>query len=93
MSMQDDVVATRQAVAALEAVTGRLLGHFGDTVDTRRLAHDVARLRADLDLLGGCAPSGPVPQRERIPDIAYPHDFWAGSDDEGLGAADRRARR
>jgi hypothetical protein len=91
MSVKDDVATTRRAVAALEDAASRLVSHFGDSVDVRRLAHDVGRLRADIELLCGSEPSAPPPKLEAIPDKEYPYDFWSGSDDEGLGAADRHA--
>ena len=60
MSLEQDVAAARQAVDALEQACGPLVGHFGDTVDARRLKMDVARLRDDINLLSGTArsPSG-----------------------------------
>jgi hypothetical protein len=56
MSLEQDVATARQAVDALEEACGPLARHFGDTVDSRRLRIDVARLRDDLTLLCGAAP-------------------------------------
>ena len=77
MSLEQDVAAARSAVDALERACGPVTRHFGDTVDTRRLRVDVARLRDDLNLLCGAAeadrgqPSGTV--------------FWDDGMDSGLG--------
>ncbi|MFW3169229.1 hypothetical protein [Geodermatophilus sp. CPCC 206100] len=49
------MAAARRAVDALEQACGPLARHFGDTVDSRRLKVDVARLRDDLNLLCGSA--------------------------------------
>jgi hypothetical protein len=57
MSLEQDVAAARRAVDALEQACGPVTGHFGDTVDARRLRVDVARLRDDLNLLCGAAPA------------------------------------
>ncbi|MGK5171575.1 hypothetical protein [Geodermatophilus sp. CPCC 205761] len=55
MSLEQDVAAARRAVDALEQACGPLTRRFGDTVDSRRLKIDVARLRDDLNLLCGSA--------------------------------------
>ena len=57
MSLDQDVAAARSAVDALEQACSRVTGHFADTVDSRRLRIDVARLRDDLNLLCGAAPA------------------------------------
>ncbi|GAC1445291.1 MAG: hypothetical protein NVSMB55_25580 [Mycobacteriales bacterium] len=86
MSLQEDVAAARRAVLALEEATTAVRRHYDDTVDVRRLAADVARLSADLDLLCGAAPTSPPPALEVIDDEQYSHDFWMDAEDEGLGA-------
>jgi hypothetical protein len=53
MSLEQDVAAARGAVDALEQACATVTKHFGDTVDSRRLRVDVARLRDDLTLLCG----------------------------------------
>ncbi len=91
----DDVSAVRRAVRAVEQTSAVLLRRYGDSLDARRLAADVGRLAADLDLLCGPeqAPAPPPrPAPEVIPDTSYAHDFWMDAEDEGLGSADPRRR-
>jgi hypothetical protein len=57
MSLEDDVAAARAAVDEVERTSARVLGHFRDGVDVRRLRLDVGRLREDLDLLCGARPA------------------------------------
>jgi hypothetical protein len=83
MSLEQDVAAARGAVDALEQACAPLTGHFGDTVDSRRLRSDVARLRDDLNLLCG-AQSRPTYE----PFAAV----YGDGDDEGLGGSGRTAR-
>lgn len=96
--VDDDILAARRAVAALERQAESLLRHYGDTVDARRWRTDVGRLAQDLDLLCGPAaasaptPAPPPPVREKIPDTEYTHDFWMDAEDEGLGHHDVRRR-
>jgi hypothetical protein len=84
MAVQDDVAAAREAIRALKRATVALVGHHGDTVDTRRLVVGVDRVAEDLDLLVGKAPVTP-PKLQVIDDTAYPQDFWMDAEDEGLG--------
>jgi hypothetical protein len=83
MSLEQDVAAARRAIDALEQACGPVTGHFGDTVDSRRLRIDVARLRDDLNLLCG-APARQV------------HDTFAAvygdGDDEGISGSSRPRR-
>ena len=94
MPVQQDVDMTRRAVHALEQAAATLIRHFGDTVDTRRLRADIGRLEDDIDLLCGKAlPSMPAPRElEVVEDKEYAPDFWAGAEDEGLGAPNPRSR-
>ena len=92
MPLTDDVAATRKVVLALTQATKALHRHYGDSVDARRLAADVARLSDDLDLLCGPEPSEPpppAPKRMVIDDSQYEHDFWMDAEDEGLGSSYR----
>ncbi len=71
MSLEQDVAAARRAVDALERACGPLTRHFGDTVDARRLAVDVARVRDDLGLLCGSARRVDVLGRGPAPSVAW----------------------
>jgi hypothetical protein len=53
MSIEQDVAAARGAVDALEQACNLVTRHFRESVDSRRLRVDVARLREDLTLLCG----------------------------------------
>jgi hypothetical protein len=59
MSIEQDVAAAREAVDALEQACNLVTRHYRQSVDSRRLRVDVARLREDLTLLCG-ARSAPV---------------------------------
>ncbi|MGY1829350.1 hypothetical protein ACI8AA_02855 [Geodermatophilus sp. SYSU D01180] len=83
MSLEQDVAAARRAVDALEEACAPLTGHFGDTVDARRLRVDVARLRDDLALLCGT----------RVRTAWEPFAaVYGDGDDEGLGGSGRTHR-
>jgi hypothetical protein len=57
MSLEQDVSAARTAVDELERACARVMGHFREGVDVRRLRMDVSRLREDLDLVCGARPA------------------------------------
>ena len=80
MSLEQDVATARQAVDALEQACGPVTRHFGDTVDSRRLRIDVARLRDDLNLLCGAAPH---PVYEAFGGV------YGDGDDDGWGGTGR----
>jgi hypothetical protein len=83
MSLEQDVAAAREAVDALERACAPVTRHFGDTVDTRRLRIDVARLRDDLELLCGA--------RYRM--AHEPHaTVYGDGDDDGIGGSGRVRR-
>jgi hypothetical protein len=81
MSLEQDVAAARRAVDALELACTPLTRHFGDTVDSRRLKVDVARLRDDLNLLCGA----PV----RSPGHPFATAIWGDGDDDGVAQPGR----
>ncbi|MCW2683306.1 MAG: hypothetical protein JWP33_1219 [Blastococcus sp.] len=56
VSVEQDLTAARAAIDALGQACSALTRHFPDTVDSRRLRVDVARLREDLTLLCGTPP-------------------------------------
>ncbi|MBM7809061.1 hypothetical protein JOD57_004898 [Geodermatophilus bullaregiensis] len=83
MSLEQDVAAARGAVDALEKACAPLARHFGDTVDSRRLRVDVARLRDDLNLLCGAH------ARATHEPFAV---VYGDGDDEGIGGSGRTRR-
>jgi hypothetical protein len=94
MGVHESRAAVAEAVSALDAAVATLRLHYGDTLGVRRLISDVARLGDDLDELGDPQPGHgphPVRQLEIVPDEPYDRSMWAGAEDEGLGAPDRRA--
>jgi hypothetical protein len=83
MSLEQDVAAARSAVDALEQACAPMTRHFGDTVDSRRLRVDVARLRDDLNLLCGAQS-----HTAHEPFAAV----YGDGDDEGIGGSGRTGR-
>ena len=83
MSLDQDVTAARGAVDALEEACAHVTRHFGDTVDSRRLRVDVARLRDDLNLLCGAA--------ARASHEPFAMAYGDG-DDDGTGGSGRTLR-
>ena len=98
MGKQEDVAAARGLVRTLEKAIAALDRHYPDSVDSRRLRTDSARLREDLDVLCGLeqaaatTPAPPPAPRIVIADTPYAHDFWMDAEDEGLGGSDSRRR-
>ena len=93
MTAESDITHARLLVADLRRTLLLLSADYGDTVDMHRLKDDVARLAADLNLLAESAPRRAAAgdgEVVYISDDAYSSDFWADSDDEGLGAPGRR---
>ena len=82
--MEQDLTAARAAIDALERACSSVTRHFPDTVDSRRLRVDVARLREDLTLLCG-SPSRPVHG-------PYRASFYDDGFDQFMDAPGRRAR-
>jgi len=88
MSLEQDVATARGAIDALERACAAVTGHFRDTVDSRRLRVDIARLREDLTLVVGVPPR-PVhdPYRASFEAAVYDDGF-----DQAMDAPGRRAR-
>jgi hypothetical protein len=84
MSVEQDLTAARAAIDALEQSCSALARHFPDTVDSRRLRVDVARLREDLILLVG-TPERPVHD-------PYAASFYDDGYDQSMDSPGRRTR-
>jgi len=86
MSMdQADVTRARASLRDLTAAVERLRQSGPDSIDLRRLAEDVARVAADLDLVAGPLQPRPEPTVHVIPDHDYDPQLFADADDEGVG--------
>jgi hypothetical protein len=86
MGQQDDVLAARNALRALQRAAVAVAAHYGDSVDAKRLLMDLERVSTDLDLLcGNESVAAAAPRLQVIEDTAYPQDFWMDAEDEGLG--------
>jgi hypothetical protein len=83
VSVEQDLAAARAAIDALEQACSSVTRHFPDTVDSRRLRVDVARLREDLTLLCG---SPPRPVHD-----PYVAQFYGDGYDELMDSPGRRA--
>ena len=84
VSVEQDLTAARAAIDALGEACSALTRHFPDTVDSRRLRVDVARLREDLTLLCGTPPR-PVHD-------PYAASFYGDGYDQLMDVPGRRAR-
>lgn len=94
MTRREDLAAVTAALERLDAAVTALRSRYGDTLGMRRLASDVQRLADDITELGDPSPTVMPAQPahlEPITDEPYDPSMWAGADDEGLGAPDRRA--
>ncbi|RII15862.1 hypothetical protein DSC45_16600 [Streptomyces sp. YIM 130001] len=97
MSLHDDLTAIQRTLDDLDRSVGRLEQHIGAGVDIRRVRTDAGHLRDSVALLGEAVAQdtpGRDPDRPEmvtIPDAPYDRTLWTDSDDEGLGARDRRA--
>ncbi|MEU3416215.1 MULTISPECIES: hypothetical protein [unclassified Streptomyces] len=95
MSVHDDINAVQRSLDDLDRSLGRLehrLGRGG--LEIRRVRLDAEHLRESLALLRetAAAPAAPGrPDLVTISDTPYDISLWTDSDDEGLGARDRRA--
>ncbi|MEV6958892.1 hypothetical protein AB0M97_06750 [Streptomyces sp. NPDC051207] len=95
MSVHDDLIAVQRCLDDLNRSVGRLekqLGRGG--LEMRRVRTDAEHLRESVALLRAVAASPAAQQRPElvtISDTPYDPALWTDSDDEGLGARDRRA--
>ncbi|MEV8318292.1 hypothetical protein AB0Q95_29440 [Streptomyces sp. NPDC059900] len=103
MALQDDLTAVQRCVDDLVRTVGKLEQQVGEGsggglagLDVRRVRTDADHLRESVALLRATASGqGGAPQKRpdlvTIPDTPYDSSLWTDSDDEGLGARDRRA--
>ncbi|MDG4863021.1 hypothetical protein P8605_33275 [Streptomyces sp. T-3] len=94
MSLQDDLTAVQRCLDDLARCVGKLEQQVGPGLDIRRVRTDADHLRESVALLREAAPAQVPKQRPdmvTIPDTPYDRSLWTDSDDEGLGARDRRA--
>ncbi|MFF3344224.1 hypothetical protein [Streptomyces sp. NPDC002779] len=95
MSVHDDLTALQRCLDDLNRSVSRLEQQLGsDGLDIRRVRTDCDHLRESVALLRAAA-SAPAAQKRpdlvTIPDTPYDDSLWIDTDDEGLGARDRRA--
>ncbi|GHD39824.1 hypothetical protein [Streptomyces galbus] len=95
MSLNDDLAAIQRCMDELLRSVGRLEKQVGGGgLEIRRVRTDAQHLRESVALLRQAASSpvaAAVPELVTISDTPYDNTLWTDSDDEGLGARDRRA--
>lgn len=102
MALHDDLRAVQRCVDDLVRTVGKLEQQVGEGtrgglagIDVRRVRTDADHLRESVAFLRAAAqdPAAPAkrPDLVTIPDAPYDSSLWTDSDDEGLGASDRRA--
>ncbi|MCX4995714.1 hypothetical protein OG739_23720 [Streptomyces longwoodensis] len=95
MSVNDDLASIQRCMDELLRSVGRLEKQVGGGgLEIRRVRTDAQHLRESVALLRQAAATSvvaAVPELVTIPDTPYDTTLWTDSDDEGLGARDRRA--
>ncbi|MER8222867.1 hypothetical protein ABTZ58_20240 [Streptomyces sp. NPDC094143] len=95
MSVHDELTSVQRSLDDLLRSLGRLEKQVGTGgLEMRRVRADANHLRESLALLREAAASPTAPMRPElvtISDAPYDPSLWVDSDDEGLGARDRRA--
>ncbi|MEV5435547.1 hypothetical protein AB0K80_05865 [Streptomyces sp. NPDC052682] len=96
MSVHDDLTSVQRCLDDLFRSVGRLEKQLGSGgLEMRRVRADADHLRESVALLREAAAAGATaPQRPdlvTISDAPYDPSLWVDTDDEGLGARDRRA--
>ncbi|MFE5186922.1 hypothetical protein [Streptomyces sp. NPDC056628] len=95
MSVHDDLIAVQRCLDDLARSVGRLEKQLGTAgLEVRRVRTDANHLRESVALLREAAASPAAPRKPElvtIPDTPYDDSLWVDTDDEGLGARDRRA--
>jgi hypothetical protein len=95
MSVHDELTSVQRSLDDLTRSVRRLEQQLGaGGLEIRRVRTDADHLRESVALLreAAAAPaSAKRPDLVTIPDTPYDDSLWIDSDDEGLGARDRRA--
>ncbi|MER6672589.1 hypothetical protein [Streptomyces sp. NPDC000983] len=96
MSVYDDLMSVQRCLDDLNRSVSRLEQQMGSGgLDIRRVRTDCDHLRESVALLRAAASAPSVapqpPDLVTIPDTPYDDSLWIDTDDEGLGARDRRA--
>ncbi|MDT0400567.1 MULTISPECIES: hypothetical protein [Streptomyces] len=96
MSVHDELTSVQRCLDDLIRSVGRLEKEMGSGgLEMRRVRSDTNHLRESIALLREAAPAPSAPQRRpdlvTISDTPYDPSLWVDTDDEGLGARDRRA--
>ncbi|MGI5428400.1 hypothetical protein [Streptomyces sp. CA-179760] len=95
MSVHDELTSVQRSLDDLLRSVGRLEKQLGTGgLEMRRVRADANHLRESVALLRDAAASPAAPKRPdlvTISDAPYDSALWRDSDDEGLGARDRRA--
>ncbi|MFJ6695730.1 hypothetical protein ACIQM4_06625 [Streptomyces sp. NPDC091272] len=97
MSLHEELAELQDCLDRLDRAVLRLSGRLDEShgLDARRVRTDAAHLRESVAMLGAAASGAvhtpPRPELITIPDAPYDSALWTDSDDEGLGARDRRA--
>ncbi|MFF8030195.1 MULTISPECIES: hypothetical protein [unclassified Streptomyces] len=96
MSVHNELASVQRCLDDLVRSVGRLEKQLGSGgLEMRRVRADTDHLRESVALLRETAASGTAPQARSdlvtISDTPYDPSLWVDTDDEGLGARDRRA--
>ncbi|MFD3590429.1 hypothetical protein [Streptomyces sp. NPDC058683] len=95
MSVHDDLTSVQRCLDDLNRSVGRLEQQLGSGgLEMRRVRTDADHLRESVALLRETAHAGTPSKRPElvtISDDPYDINLWTDTDDEGLGARDRRA--
>ncbi|MEU7473400.1 hypothetical protein AB0A94_33620 [Streptomyces sp. NPDC044984] len=95
MSVHDELASVQRCLDDLVRSVGRLEKQLGSGgLEMRRVRTDTDHLRESVALLRETAAAA-APQKRldlvTISDTPYDPSLWVDTDDEGLGARDRRA--
>ncbi|GGL77554.1 hypothetical protein GCM10010129_21560 [Streptomyces fumigatiscleroticus] len=96
MSVHDELTSVQRCLDDLFRSVSRLEQQLGSRgLEIRRVRTDADHLRESVALLRETAATSVVPAKRpdlvTISDTPYDDSLWTDSDDEGLGARDRRA--